>query len=120
MPTHHTRVHDQAEADEIQSAPAPAGGQPRLRDRPVAERIASIVAELVNTRNFCGDERSALRDFEADNGKFTPAERQQVQRELAASWRADQAAAGVTKPIGSAERVRINRALADDDGREET
>lgn len=102
--------HDHAEE------PAPAiAARTSLRDRPVAERMESAVAELINTRQCCGDEIGALQEFESEFGTFSPAERKRIRSDVEAQWRGDQAAAGVTNPIGHGERARINRALEDDD-----
>ena len=95
MPTHH-RTHE-------------------VTERLIEERIASAIEMLLATRDCCGDEREALRDIEDNDGAFTAGQRAAVRSGLEQRWSGDQSAAGVSQPIDSDERMRVNRDLAEDD-----
>lgn len=83
------------------------------------ERIAQAAQEILNTRDCCGDEREALRDYEASNGRFTADERDRVYDAVENAWRQSQRDAGVTKPISAGERLSITNALDQPDGCDE-
>lgn len=65
--------------------------------------LIDAVQILVSTRDLCGDEREALRDWEADNRRLTDEERRIVRHHVEVEWAAHQRAAGVTKFINAAE-----------------
>ena len=77
----------------------------------IENRIESAVDQLINTRQFCGSEREALRDFEADRGPFSGEERERVWIALGERWSMEQINAGVTNPISGEERRQINQQL---------
>lgn len=82
--------------------------------------IDQAVSEILTTRDFCGDEREALRAVESDNGvKFTADERREIWGRVNGTWKESQVAAGA-KILSSHERQSACRALEDDDWTPET
>lgn len=73
--------------------------------------INEAVETLISTRDVCGNEREALRDFQADNGKLTPTEIAAVWQAFESEWNRHQVAAGVKFPIHADERRAINRVI---------
>ena len=60
-----------------------------------AQHIQTAVDTIINTRDFCGDERQALRDVESDNRiRFTTEEKQEIWARVNGTWKESQIAAG--------------------------
>jgi len=51
----------------------------------VAE-LSDVVDALLTTRDFCGDEAEALREWQRENRKLSEIERIAVREELASNW----------------------------------
>lgn len=66
---------------------------------------------ILATRDMCGNEKEALADWQVENGRLTPCERETVLRMVSGAWRADQLAAGVTVPLSDEERKRAEYIL---------
>ena len=77
------------------------------------EQMINECAEaLVACREFCGNERQALRDWEADNGQLSVVARAIAVQRADAIWAGYQRDAGVTAPISADERASIERMFA--------
>jgi hypothetical protein len=80
------------------------------------EHVLDLARIIVATRDLCGDEPRAIRDYLADNGfaRGYPGAAivaEQARSEADRVWRQSQRNAGVTRPIGPAERAAITRTL---------
>jgi hypothetical protein len=79
------------------------------------EVITEAVDTILNTRDFCGDERQALRDVQADRKvKLSSDEVAEVWARVNGTWREHQIAAGA-KILTPDERAAACRALEDDE-----
>jgi hypothetical protein len=80
------------------------------------EHIQDLAQTILTTRDLCGDERTAIRDYLADHG-FTPGSPNAViiadkaRIEANRQWQWAQREAGVTSPISPEERATITRTL---------
>lgn len=66
---------------------------------------------IIATRDFCGDERLALQDWQADYGKLSAAEISAVWAIVNNAWADFQKAAGVQFPISAEERATITKIM---------
>ncbi len=74
--------------------------------------INNAVQTIIQTRDFCGDEREALRDWQSENGiRLTAHQKQQVWEDVEKEWSLCQIQAGVKRPISNQERLHISRVL---------
>jgi hypothetical protein len=80
-----------------------------------ANRFAEAAHAVITARDFCGDERQALRDWQDDNGRLTSDERLQVLDLVETIWADSQRQAGVRRPIAAGERRGIEAALEAND-----
>lgn len=71
--------------------------------------LNDAVETILNTRDFCGNEREALLDWQDENRRLTPEERTSVWAAVEWHWRKSQVEAGAT--ILTADQRR--RAYAD-------
>lgn len=72
--------------------------------------LDDLVSVLLDTRDFCGDENEALRQWQTDNGrKLSAAEIISVRRMVETLWRKSQLAAGVAFPLSTEERAKAFR-----------
>ena len=82
------------------------------------QHVEWLADELVTVRDFCGDERECIREYQADRLSGWPRP-ERLRLANAATlradelWRAAQRAAGVRRPIQPGERASIERALSD-------
>lgn len=74
-------------------------------------KIQDAASTVIQARDFCGNERSALRQWEADYGKLTPGERLEVAAEVERQWNDSRSAAGVVSPVSADERRAIIRTM---------
>lgn len=77
----------------------------------VRERLKIYAMAIVRAREFCGDERAALREAEAEHGALSGPERIVVRKMAEGIWYRFQMDAGVTAPIGAEERKEITRIM---------
>jgi hypothetical protein len=88
----------------------------RMRMKTWNERVDELADIIVATRDMCGDEPRAIREYFADEG-FTrdsvnaPIIADKARIEANRRWHESQRDAGVTAPISPSERRRVNRAL---------
>ena len=69
--------------------------------------LDTLVEELMTTRDMCGSQPEAIRQWEEDNGrKLTPQERRTAIAMLNSRWREAQTAAGVAHPLSDEERAQ--------------
>ena len=73
--------------------------------------INDAVQTIIETRDFCGNEREALRDWQHENGRLTAHQKQQVWDAVEREWSICQIQAGVQFPISNQERPHILRSL---------
>ena len=60
------------------------------------DNIREAIKTLISTRDMCGNEAQALKEFQADNKvQFTQLELDYIRDQLAYQWRINQEAAGV-------------------------
>ncbi len=74
-------------------------------------RIDDAAWAICAARNFCGDEKNALHEWEEDNGKLSADERLKVKQAAAIVWASYQREAGVKNPITPDERAKIHSDL---------
>lgn len=74
-------------------------------------RLADAVECLVSTRDMCGDEKLALRDWEFENGQLEEHEKRAVLEQVETEWRESQTAAGA-RILSAEQRIDAYRALA--------
>lgn len=79
-----------------------------MRNRPDLE---DAVQTLIETRDFCGNEQAALKQWQDDYGKLTTQEITSVWRMFEILWAKHQADAGVRFPLHPDERRAINRVI---------
>ena len=68
--------------------------------------IIEAAQVILNTRDFCGNEVEALREWQAENRKLTAGERVQVWQTVERKWRENQIEAGVIVPLSNEERAK--------------
>jgi hypothetical protein len=68
--------------------------------------IIEAAEVITNTRQFCGNEAEALREWQTENRKLTATERAAVWQLVDRNWRKDQIAAGVIVPLSNEERAK--------------
>lgn len=68
--------------------------------------LADCVETLLNTREFGGEEKEALREFEQEHGSIGDNGRKIVLDTVNRKWRESQSAAGVRAPLSSEERAK--------------
>ena len=66
---------------------------PRYR----SDDLEDCIETLLNTRDFCGNEREALRDWQAEYGELTPQETCTVLTAVEMEWNRCRKAAGVKR-----------------------
>jgi len=74
--------------------------------------IDAVADEIVNTRDFCGNERNALLTYQLENGiVFTPTECVIIAHTVEGTWKGSQVAAGVVAPLSTSERFQAYKDL---------
>lgn len=73
--------------------------------------LNDLIETLISTRDFCGDEQQALKDWQADNRKLSAKEVMDVWRMFEILWNKNQVSAGVKFPIHPDERRAITKIL---------
>lgn len=80
------------------------------------QHITEAVETIISTRDFCGDEKAALRSVESDRHiRFTEAEKQEIWSKVNGTWKESQVAAGANI-LTPHERKQACAALEDDWG----
>jgi len=76
------------------------------------QHIDSAIEAVLATRDFCGDERQAIKDIEGDFViRFTEIEKRCISRAVELQWKESQSAAGVVHPLTSGERAKAFAAV---------
>lgn len=79
----------------------------------ITEIIDEVAGAIVTARDFCGNEREAVRDWQADNGIFlSPETIASAFVKANAYWRNSQQEAGVKNPLSAGARAAAFRSLA--------
>ena len=79
----------------------------------INDHLNSAAQAIITARDFCGDEREAVRDYAAENGiLFSRDFLIEARRRADAIWAGYQRAAGVKKPLSSCQRRKAYAALA--------
>lgn len=73
--------------------------------------VRDCAATIISTREFCGDERQALKDWQADYRKLSSVEIAAVWAIVNGTWADFQKQAGVSFPISPEERATITRIM---------
>jgi len=73
------------------------------------DELNDIIALLLDTRDMCGSEREALRDWQADNRKLSTEERGAVWNRYHDHLEIVQLMAGVVAPLSESERQSAYR-----------
>lgn len=71
--------------------------------------LESLVTDLLETRDLCGDEAETLRQWQSDYGKLTASQIMSARGMVETLWRKSQAEAGVRLPLSSEERAKAHR-----------
>ena len=63
------------------------------------------IETILNTRDFCGDEKLALSEWEDENGRLSDHQRSQVWQQVGQEWRLSQLGAKVKHALSDTERL---------------
>jgi hypothetical protein len=76
-------------------------------------QIDEVVDLILTTRDFCGDESDALREWRLENNVLiTFGDSKEIRRRINAEWASCQVAAGVKKPLTDSQRRKAYADLA--------
>jgi len=67
---------------------------------------SEAIETIIQTRDFCGNEAEALRDWEAENGSLSEHQRAQVWQGVKEEWTIWQLKAKVQHALTDAERLK--------------
>jgi len=67
---------------------------------------SEAIQTMIQTRDFCGNEAEALRDWEAENGTLSEHQRAQVWQGVKEEWKLWQLKANVQNALTDAERLK--------------
>ena len=70
---------------------------------------SEAIETIIQTRDFCGNEAEALRDWEAENGALSEHQRAQVWQGVKEEWKLWQLKANVQHALTDAERLKAFR-----------
>ena len=74
--------------------------------------IDNCANDVVSVREFCGNERGAILDYQSENGiKFNPIECVHIAQRVREIWSGFQKDAGVVAPLTTSERFSAYKAL---------
>jgi len=73
--------------------------------------LQDAAAEVLTCRDLCGDEREALREWQHENRRLSPAECSEVQALVDAAWAEARNCAGVSAPLSPSERNDVFRRI---------
>jgi hypothetical protein len=65
-----------------------------------------LIEIILNTRDFCGNEKEAISDWESENGKLSAYQMASVLTEVSQEWKLSQLSANVKNALTDAERIR--------------
>ena len=65
-----------------------------------------LIEIILNTRDFCGNEKEAISDWESENGKLSDHQRASVLTEVSQEWKLSQLSANVKNALTDAERIK--------------
>ena len=69
-------------------------------------KTKEAIETIMQTRDFCGNEAEALRDWEAENGTLSEHQRAQVWQGVKEEWKLWQLKAKVQHALTDAERLK--------------
>ena len=69
-------------------------------------KIEEAIETIIQTRDFCGNESEALRDWEAENGTLSEHQRAQVWQGVKEEWTIWQLKANVQHALTDDERLQ--------------
>ena len=69
-------------------------------------KTKEAIETIIQTRDFCGNEAEALRDWEAENGALSEHQRAQVWQGVKEEWKLWQLKANVQHALTDAERLQ--------------
>lgn len=65
-----------------------------------------LIEIILNTRDFCGNEREAISDWESENGKLSAHQMASVLLEVNQEWKLSQLSANVKHALTDSERLQ--------------
>jgi hypothetical protein len=65
-----------------------------------------LIEIILNTRDFCGNEKEAISDWESENGKLSAHQMASVLLEVSQEWKLSQLSANVKQALTDAERIK--------------
>lgn len=68
--------------------------------------ISDAIDTIIQTRDFCGNESEALREWERENGTLSDDQRLQVWQGVREEWKLWQLKANVQHPLSDHERMQ--------------
>ena len=71
--------------------------------------MKELIEIILNTRDFFGNEREAMSDWESENGKLSDWQRASVLLEVNQEWKLSQLSANVKHALTDAERIKAFR-----------
>jgi hypothetical protein len=69
-------------------------------------KTKEAIQTIIQTRDFCGNESEALRDWERENGTLSEHQRAQVWQGVKEEWKLWQLKANVQHALTDAERLK--------------
>ena len=70
---------------------------------------SDAIQTIIQTRDFCGNESEALRDWEAENGSLSEHQKAQVWQGVKEEWKLCQLKANVQNALTDAQRLQAFR-----------
>jgi len=71
--------------------------------------ILEAIETITNTRDFCGNESEALKDWESENGTLSEHQKAQVWQGVEDEWKLAQLKAKVKHALTDSERLKAFR-----------
>ena len=65
-----------------------------------------LIEIILNTRDFCGNEREAISEWENENGKLSAHQRANLLLEVNQEWKLSQLSANVKHALTDSERLQ--------------
>ena len=68
--------------------------------------MKDAIQTILNTRDFCGNEKEALAEWEAENGELSGFQRSIVWQTANEEWSISQIESGVKFPLNQSDRAK--------------